>query len=164
MKIKSKREEPTKKSKRLNPQQKVIQAHRLAAADFYYSMSPDRTAVIMRLTPNQANSLRKGKAYQAQMENLTLEMNSTLKKDMAKDVELLRARMRELVPKAFERINDQLDDSGLVGLQAAREVFDREGSLPKVSRVQSTIEDKRTMPDASDSLLQEFGQVPKAVN
>lgn len=163
MKVKSKRDEAPK-SKRLNPQMRVIQAHRLAAADFYYSISPDRTAVVMRLTPTQANSLRKSKAYQSQMENLTLEMNSTLKKDMAKDVELLRARMRELVPKAFERINDQLDDQGLVGLQAAREVFDREGSLPKVSRVQSTIEDKRTLPDVSDSLLEEFGQAPKVVN
>lgn len=161
MKIKSKRHF-------VPPQLRTLQAHRLACADFLYGMNPDDTAVICRLQPSQAKSLRKSKPYKGQMENLKLEHLVNLKRKMEKSAEEInegvKQRMAQLVPAAIERLADQLQDEGLVGLQASREILDRDGRFPKVSRVQSTIEDKRTMPDASDSLLQEFGQVPKAVN
>lgn len=156
MKVKAKRDEPAK-LKRLTPQQRTLQAHRLAAADFYYAMSPERTAVVMRLTSSQAKSLRKSKPYQSMIDNLQQEMGSTLKRDMKIESERIKQRMAELVPMAIERLHDQLEDNGIVGLQAAREIMDRDGRFPKVSRVQSTIEDKRTMPDVDDALLSEFG-------
>ena len=135
-----------------------MQATRLATMDFYYGINPERTAVVCRVDEKTAVKLRKHPVYKAVFDNLELEMNSTVKKDMSKESEKLKMAMASLVPDAIEKLRSQLEDVGLVGLQAAREVLDRDGRMPKVSRVQSTIENQVGIPDVSDSLLKEFGE------
>jgi hypothetical protein len=139
-----------------------MHAIKLAAADFYYSMDPDRTAVICRIDPVMADKLRKSKPYLEKIETLKQQMDAKLDVTMERDVSMIRARMASLVPEAIEKLSDQLQRDDVLGLQAAREVLDRDGRLPKVSRVQTTIEDKTGLHDVDDKTLAEFGHAKKA--
>lgn len=147
-----------KTRQRLSPQQKVLQAHRLASADFYHvTIGPDRTAVICQVTPAQAKTLRNSAAYQVRMEDLTRLMDSDLQNDMEKENRRIKALVSQLVPEAIETLTEILNGpNDAMRVQACREILDRDGRMPKVSRIQSTIEDKRGIPDVEDSILAEF--------
>lgn len=147
---------------RNNPAIDSAKAFKLAAADFYYEMYPDATADICRIPKPLAARLRKSEAYKSHLDSLIAISKSDLKNKMSKDNDKIRGAMADLVPRAIEVIRGHMEDGdGVVSLQAAREVLDRDGRMPKVSRVQTQQEIVSKIPDVDAEILAEFQPAEK---
>jgi hypothetical protein len=136
--------------------QMTMQAQRLASQDYYWSMDPDRTAVICRIDLKTAAKLRKTPAYLSRIESLKLEESATISVAMEKEADRLTQAFRQLVPLAVMRLEEAVQQNDQNGIQAAREILDRDGRKPKVSRIQTTIEDKSGLQDVDHDVLKEF--------
>lgn len=134
-----------------------MKAHRLAAADFFYTLGSNEAAMLLDIEPAEAGRIRKMEEYQVHLEHLRMQSEMEIERHMMKDAERIRMAFSQMVPKAIEVLNERMSsDDGTVSLQAAREVLDRDGRMPKVSRVQSEVKDLSKLPDVSDAILQEF--------
>ncbi len=140
--------------------QMTMQAQRLASQDYYWSMDPDRTAVICRIDLKMAAKLRKTPAYLNRIEMLKLEEQSTISLAMEKEADRLTQAFRQLVPLAVMRLEEAVQQNDQNGIQAAREILDRDGRKPKVSRVQNVLEDKTGLADVDHDVLKEFQPKP----
>lgn len=134
-----------------------IHAVRLAAADFYYALNPNVTAHLLNISPEDAAKARKHPSYLERIKELEQEDFSQLRKTMREDTERLRSAMSSLVPEAIEVMAKSLRSTdGQIALRAAQEVLDRDGTMPKVSRLQTTPAESDAMPDVEPKLLAEF--------
>ena len=76
---------------------------------------------------------------------------------MQGSAEKLKMAMSSLVPKSIEVINRSLDDpKSEVALRAAQEVLDRDGRMPKVSKVQGAAQESSAIPDVDPVTAEEF--------
>jgi hypothetical protein len=150
-------DKPKRKSLAAMRHVREIQAQRLAAADFFYALNPSLSAHLLNISPEDALKARKHPGYERRLAELTEDMNATMRRSLKEDTEKLRLALQSMVPKALEVMNSALygDDSN-VGLRAAQEVLDRDGRMPKVSRLQTTPVDEGAMPDVEPKLLAEF--------
>ena len=139
----------------------TMYARKLASVDFHWGMDPVKAATISQIDPKTAERLRTLPEYQSRLDELQLELDAVMRTGMQKESEKLRMRFAELVPEAVEKLAQQVQRDDVLGLQAAKEILDRDGRMPKVSRVQQTIEDKTGIPDVDDKVLDEFKVAPK---
>ncbi len=148
---------------RRNPTLDTAKAFRLAAADFhYYMLDPNAIASICKMSKQVADRIRASEAYKEHMESLLAQQRAQVDREMEKETKSLRLAMSSLVPQAIEVMRGHMEDSdGVVSLQAAREVLDRDGRMPKVSRVQSEIKDVSKIPDVDERILAEFQPAAK---
>ncbi len=131
--------------------------HRLAAADFYYTVSPEMVELTLELDHKVAQRIRRTKAYKEKLEELAKEMEQGLDSVMREEAMKLKRAWAAMVPKAIEVIRDHLiARDPMLQASAAREVLDRDGRLPKVSKVQSQVQVEEKIPAVSDRLIAEF--------
>lgn len=142
-----------------------VQASRLADMDYCYLMDEEATAGMMKISKAYAAKLRKMAAYKRRLWELKEQHNTNVEKLIDKSYERMKMRFQQLVPKAIEALADHLEgDDPLMRLQASREVLDRDGRMPKVSRVQTQPQAPSKIPTINDATMEEFGLKPKAVN
>lgn len=139
-----------------------VQADRLATMDFSYMMDPEATAGMMKISKGHAAKLRKMAAYKRRLAELRDRMNLGVDKVIDEDFKKVKNRLTLLVPKALEVLADNLEmDGDLLALQASREVLDRDGRMPKTSRVQTQVQPASKIPTVNDATMEEFGVKPK---
>lgn len=139
-----------------------IQAVRLAEADFLYAMDHSGSASLLKLPPGLALKLRRSAAYHHRMNALKFKMAEGAERAIQKEHDKLRMAMSELVPKALEVLRNNLDSDDLsIQQAAAKEILDRDGRMPKVTRVQQQVQPSSKIPDANDAILAELQKVPK---
>lgn len=145
-----------------NPALDSARAFRLAAADFYYALDPNVTASICKIPKPLAARLRASDVYKDHLESLVAQDAAQVKEKMSKDSEKIRGALAALVPQAIEVMRGHMEDGdGVVSLQAAREILDRDGRMPKVSRVQNQQEIVSKIPDVDQNILDEFQPAAK---
>ena len=158
----TKQELERKKALISDPEIIKAQAERLASADFYYVLSPDAISSMLKMSKAHASKLRRMTVYRDRMEALRQRMNEGMDKALAEDSKKMKMRMQDMVPKALETLADHLEKDGdMLSLQAAKEVLDRDGRMPKTSRVQTQTQPASKIPSANDAILEEFGVQPK---
>jgi hypothetical protein len=135
-----------------------VAAWRLANADFSYGLNPDMTAYSLELTPKMASRLRSRVAYKARIEELKAEWMRRVSGQMGDEIERLRASISSLVPQAIEVLRNSLSDPE-TSLRAAQEILDRDGRLPKVSRLQQESREQAVLPEVSKEIAAEFHKV-----
>lgn len=139
-----------------------IQAVRLAEADFLYAMDHSGSASLLKLPPGMALKLRRTAAYRHRLNSLKFKMAEGAERAIQKEHDKLRMAMSELVPKALEVLRTNLDSEDLsIQQAAAKEILDRDGRMPKVTRVQQQVQPSSKIPDANDAILAELQKVPK---
>jgi hypothetical protein len=145
-----------------NPALDSAKAFRLAAADFYYALDPSVTASLCNITKPLAARLRNSEAYRDHLDSLVAQDKIQVKEKMSKDSDRIRGALAAMVPQALEVMRGHLEESdGVVSLQAAREILDRDGRMPKVSRVQTQQEIVSKIPDVDADILAEFQPAEK---
>lgn len=139
-----------------------VQASRLADMDFSYVMDPEATAAMMKISKSHAAKLRKMAVYKQRLATLNYNHQRDVDKVLKEDFQRIKMRLSMLVPKSLEVLADQLElDGDLLSLQAAREILDRDGRMPKTSRVQTQVQPASKIPTANDAIMEEFGVKPK---
>lgn len=134
-----------------------IHAIRLANADFFYALDPDLSAHMLNISPEEAFRARKNPVYDERLNQLENEEMGQLRRTMKEDTDKLRLALQAKVPRAMEVLDEALWSGDMnVAVRAAQEVLDRDGRMPKVSRLQTAPADENTMPDVEPKLLAEF--------
>lgn len=143
--------------KRMKPGQMLLLAHRLANADFHYMLGDELTANLLRIDPKVAAKMRKTQHYRERVSVLQGMMDKSMTELMRKDADRLRLAMSDMMPQAIEVIRQKLADSDpAIALRAAQEVLDRDGRMPKVSKMQTSLNDASTLPDVDPEVAKEF--------
>ena len=83
------------------------QAHRLAAADFLYGLSPDESSNMMRIGDATAARLRETKWYKIRYAYLEAKIEA-VDDEIAKESKRLRMALGELVPRSIEVLKEHL--------------------------------------------------------
>jgi len=139
-----------------------LQASRLADMDFCYMLDEEATAGMIKVSKAHAAKLRKMAAYKSRLAELRDRHNADVEKSLGEDFKRFKQRLSMLVPKSLEVLADQLEmDGDVLSLQAAREILDRDGRMPKTSRVQTQVQPQSKIPSANDAIMEEFGVKPK---
>jgi len=134
-----------------------IQAYKLASADFFYAMDPNTTADLVGMETSIASRVRTTKFYKDHICRLEMEHRRKIESKMNEDAEKLRASLSTMVPKALEVLNKSLaDPEGQTALRAAQEILDRDGRMPKVSRIQTTQEQQNPLGEVDKKTIDEF--------
>lgn len=134
-----------------------LRAWRLAQADVYYALDSHITNSLLSIEDKDAARIRRSKDYQENLQRLTESLEAHNRNLYAKDAEKLRIALSSMVPKAVEVLYSNLNsDDENVRLRAAQEVLDRDGRMPKVSKVQNTVDDKSVLPEPEQSIIDEF--------
>jgi protein-tyrosine-phosphatase len=142
-----------------------VQASRLADMDYCYIMDPDGISDLMKISRPHALKLRKSASYKRRLWELKEAHNTGLDEKLMKDVERMKMRVASLVPQSIEVLASHLQgEDAVLRLQASREILDRDGRMPKTSRVQTQVQPPSKIPAANDAIMEEFGLKPKTVN
>lgn len=142
-----------------------IRAWKLALADFLYGLNPNLTAATLSIPVSAANKARNHPAYQERIQELKEDMNRRLERELGADAEKMRVALSARVPEAMEVLAEALRSKDPnIRIRAAQEILDRDGRLPKVSRVQNEQKDARVLPQFDAQLLDEFHQDPAKMN
>lgn len=132
-----------------------ILAWRLANADFSFGMNPELTAHTLSISRPDAAKARLSKTYKARIAELKSELNRSIQGQISAESEKLRMGIATLVPRAVEVLSQALNDPDNQ-IRAAQEILDRDGRLPKVSRVQQETREQSVLPEVDKSILEEF--------
>lgn len=101
--------------------------------------------------------MRQTRNYKERIMELQTQLNRKLENVIQEESEKLRAGLASMVPRALEVLNTSLSDSeGQIALRAAQEILDRDGRMPKVSRIQTSIETENPLGDVDADTVNEF--------
>ena len=141
----------------LNRQRIKLVAARLAPADFMYLLGEKATSDMLGIDEKDAKKARKTPEYASRIKELEEDYRDWVSQAMQGSAEKLKMAMSSLVPKSIEVINRSLDDpKSEVALRAAQEVLDRDGRMPKVSKVQGAAQESSAIPDVDPVTAEEF--------
>ena len=146
-----------KQTRRKSPTQRetaeAVIAYRVANADWFYLQSPNVTNMNLGISNAAGRKARDSQVYRERMEELKrLDGNRNVA-----DAERVRSAMSALVPQAMRELENALnDEKGEVRIKAAVEILDRDGRLPKVSRIQNEGRDGAALPAVDPEIIKEF--------
>jgi hypothetical protein len=139
-----------------------VQASRLADMDYCYIMDPDGISDLLKVSRPHAVKLRKSASYKRRLWELKEAHNTGVEDKLMKDVERMKMRVASLVPQSIEVLASHLEgNDAQLRLQASREILDRDGRMPKTSRVQTQVQPISKIPAVNDATMEEFGIKPK---
>lgn len=134
-----------------------ILAWRLANADFTFDMNPDLTAHTLNISRPDASKARRSRAYKERIAELKADLNASIQGKILAEAEKLRVGLSTLVPRAIETMTNALaDEDPAIRIRAAQEILDRDGRLPKVSRIQQETKEVPVLPEVDKSIMDEF--------
>lgn len=138
-----------------------VMASRLADMDYCYMIDPDGNSDMIKISRTYAFKLRKSASYKRRLWELKESHNTGVEEKLLKDVERMKLRVSQLVPQSIEVLASHLNgDDAQLRLQASREILDRDGRMPKVSRVQTQPTVPSKIPAVNDAIMEEFGIKP----